>query len=197
MKAMDFLVESGMVKFIGVSNFSIKLLKKAESYAKNKIVANQVEYNLLRRGPEKGLLRYCQKKGIMLIAYQPLAGGILTKPGFKVLDDLAKKYKKTQAQIAINWLISKPNVITIPKAANISHIKENIGALHWRLNGEDYQKLDKYFRKFWFFYDFLWKYMRISKRIIYKKLSSTQKETLGPLYDKIVDTLSKIKKGFR
>ena len=68
MKVMDFLVEEKLVRNIGVSNFPLKLLKQAQTCTKNKISANQVEYNLLKRYPENGLLEYCQKNNIMLIA---------------------------------------------------------------------------------------------------------------------------------
>jgi len=146
MKAMEYIVEEGFTRFIGVSNFSVKLMKEAQSQlTKQKIVANQVEYNLLHQEPEKELLAYCQKEKIMLIAYKPLALGRLAKPGFKLLDNIAEKYNKTQAQVALNWLISKDRVITIPKTLNIDHLKENFGAVGWKLKEEDMEKLDKVF----------------------------------------------------
>lgn len=196
MKAMDFLVKKKIVRFIGVSNFSLKLLKEAQSYTKNKIVANEVEYNLLIRGPEKALLEYCQKNNIYLIAYQPVAGGKLARPGFKVLDDLSKKYKKTQAQIAINWLISKKNIITIPKASKIPHIKENLGASGWRLSNEDSEKLDEYFQRLWFFNILFGKYLWMAKRFAYANLSPCQREKLGPLYDSVINFIGRLKKMF-
>ncbi len=108
-------------------------------------MANQVEYNLLVRAPEKELLPYCQEKDIMLVAYKPLAGGKLAKPGYKLLDLLAKKYKKSPAQISLNWLISKPKVVVIPKASTIVHLEDNLGAVGWRLEKEDLRKLDENF----------------------------------------------------
>lgn len=143
MRAFDFLVDEDLVRYIGVSNFSVQLLKEAQSYSKNKIVTNQVEYNLISREPEKELLSFCQEKNIMLTAYQPLARGKLTKPGFDLLDELAKKYSKTQAQIALNWLISKPNVVVIPKSSNIEHLKENLGAIGWKMEKKDIELLNK------------------------------------------------------
>ncbi len=151
MKAMDHLVENKLVRFIGVSNFSVKEMKEAQSHSKNKIVANQIEYNLLVRNKgmwttnmESEIIPYCQKNNIMVIAYRPIAKGELAKPGFEVLDKLSKKYKKTQAQIAINWLISKKNVITIPKSTHIEHLKENLGAIGWKMDFEDIKKLDQF-----------------------------------------------------
>ncbi|MEM7825015.1 MAG: aldo/keto reductase [Candidatus Aenigmatarchaeota archaeon] len=143
MEAMEYAVDCGYTRFIGVSNFSVRLMRKAQSYTKKKIVANQVEYSLLYKDPQRDLLSYCQKNGIMLIAYTPLGHGKLTKPGFKLLDELALKYKKTQAQIALNWLISKRNVVTIPKTGKIEHLRENFGAMGWRLTHTDIERLDK------------------------------------------------------
>jgi len=157
MRAMDYLVEKKLIRFIGVSNFSAEQIREAQQHTKYKVVANQIEYNLLTReegsGPipyftvnmESEIIPYCQKNGIMVIAYQPLAGGQLARPGIKMLDDLAEKYDKTPAQIAINWLISKPNIITTPKAANLEHVRENLGAIGWRLSEEDMHWLDREF----------------------------------------------------
>lgn len=149
MEAMDFLVEQGLVRCVGVSNFSAEQLEDAQRYSKNKIVVNQIEYNLLTRnkglytaGMEKTTISYCQAKDILVIAWRPLALGQLAKPGFTLLDELAKKYKKTQAQVAINWLISKKGIVTIVKAASIKHLQENLGSVGWQLKPEDMTRLD-------------------------------------------------------
>lgn len=149
MKAMDYVAEYKLARFIGVSNFSVEQMEEAQQYAKNKIAANQVEYNLLIRNVgqhtkdmESKIVPYCQRNNIAVIAYRPLANGELAKPGIRLLDELAKKYGKTQAQIAINWLISKQNVVTIPKAVKIDHIKENLGAIGWKLSEGDIQRLN-------------------------------------------------------
>jgi diketogulonate reductase-like aldo/keto reductase len=152
MKTMDYLVENKLVRFIGLSNFSLEQLKEAQQFSNNKIVAVQIEYNLLTRNKgqftknmESKIIPYCQKNNITVIAYRPLAEGKLAKPGIPLLDKLAEKYGKTQAQIAINWLISKPNIVTIVKATKTEHIMENLGAIGWRLNSEDISKLDNEF----------------------------------------------------
>jgi diketogulonate reductase-like aldo/keto reductase len=151
MKAMDYLAEKQFTKFIGVSNFSVEQIEEAQQHAKNRIVANEIEYNLLVResgehtkNVESKIIPYCQKKDMVVIAYRPLANGELAKPGIRLLDELAEKYGKTQVQIALNWLISKPNIVAIPKAAKIEHITENLGAIGWKLSEEDVQKIDHY-----------------------------------------------------
>ncbi|MBI2176538.1 aldo/keto reductase [Candidatus Woesearchaeota archaeon] len=141
--AMDELVESGSVKHIGVSNFSTKQLQLAQSFTKNKIVTNQVEYSLLDRSCEKELLPYCQENDVALTAYTPLAEGKILKN--KTLAAVAEKHSKTPAQVALNWLISKKNVIAIPKAATMEHVRENAGAVGWKLNREDTEMLEKEF----------------------------------------------------
>lgn len=142
MRAMDTLVEEGLIKHIGVSNFTVQELEEAQSYTKNKIVANQLHLNLKYREAErKGLLAYCQKNDVMLIAWRPLQKGILLEDTSSMLSEMAEKYKVTPAQIAINWLISLPNVVTISKTTNLEHLKENLGALTFAMEKEDIEKL--------------------------------------------------------
>lgn len=153
MKAFDFLHDKELIKFIGVSNFTVKQLQEAQKCTQNPIVTNQIEYSLLVRNRgneylsdmESTVIPYCREKDIIVTAYRPLARGKLTQSGFKVLDQVAEKYNKTRAQIAINWLISKENIIAIAKTTNIQHLKENLGALGWRLAQEDVHRLDNQF----------------------------------------------------
>ncbi len=151
MRAMNELVDEGIVRYIGVSNFSLELMKEAQSYSKHKIVTNQVLYNLLdREADENGLLKYCQENDIILTAYQPVKRGELTVKGkYPILDQMAEKYGKTPAQIAINWLISKKNVITIPKTSKKEHLYENLGSVGWSLTEEDIEILDKTFFEYY------------------------------------------------
>jgi len=60
----------------------------------------------------------------------------------EILDNLAKKYDKSQVQIALNWLIAKPQVVTIPKSTNQQHLLENLGSVGWQMTKEDYKALD-------------------------------------------------------
>ncbi|NUO08134.1 MAG: aldo/keto reductase [Candidatus Brocadia sp.] len=149
MKAMDFLIEQKLIRCMGVSNFAVEQIKEAQKYTKNKIAANQIEYNLLVRNKgrvtndmESKIIPYCQENNILIIAWRPLAKGELAKPGFTILDELAKKYNKTQSQIAINWLISKKGIVTITKSTKVEHHKQNLGAIGWKLNQEDINRLN-------------------------------------------------------
>lgn len=148
-QAMNELVEEGLVKHIGLSNTNTEHTKRLCALSKHPFVANQVHYNLQFREPEKdGLLDYCQKNDMLLIAWRPLNKGALsksgmdiTKPGIPVLDKLCQKYDKTPAQIAINWLISQPNVITLAKTSTPAHLLENLGGVGWQMSPEDIKYL--------------------------------------------------------
>lgn len=137
--------EKGLTKAIGVSNFDIDQLRKAVSVSKNPIIANQMNYNVLYQVEVPGeMKRYCKKEKIMIVAYRPVERGLLADQcENKTVLALAKKYRKTPAQIAINWLISQENVVTIPKSIDKKHIDENLGAVDFELDSEDVQKLNK------------------------------------------------------
>lgn len=146
MKAMDLLMEEGLIKNIGLSNFNAERFEEAQSFTKNKIVANQVHYNLIFREVEKkGVVEYCQEKDVMLIAWRPVQKGLLAQGNVRILDEMAEKYNKTPAQIAINWLISQPNVVTLAKMRDLAHIKENLGAIGWNLDKKDIEILRERF----------------------------------------------------
>ncbi len=145
MKAFDKLIDDGLIRYVGVSNFSVKQLAEAQSYTKNKIVANQVHYSLLHRNPEKELLPYCQKNKVILTAYTPLASGELRGGNFPVLDQIAEKHGKTAVAVALRYLIEQPQVITIPKTSSTEHLDEILGCLGWKLDPEDLDKLARSF----------------------------------------------------
>ncbi len=144
MKAMEKLVEMGLIRYIGVSNFDVGLIEEARSYlSKNDIVNVQNQFSLLSRSDEKTVIPYCQKEGITYTAYSPLGKGTLARNEY--LRKIGEKYGKTAAQVALNWIISIPSVITIPKAGKFEHLEENAGAMGWRLSKEDFEAIRKYF----------------------------------------------------
>jgi len=139
MKAMNKLDEHGIIKNIGISNFTVTETIEAKKNSKSPVVANQLHLNLKFREPErKGLLKYAQKEDMMLIAWSPLKGFSFEE---KILVDLAKKYGKTARQIALNWLISQKNVVTLSKTTTIEHLKENLGAVGFTMEDRDIEKL--------------------------------------------------------
>ena len=140
MSAMERLVEMGKIRFIGVSNFTVAELRRAQAQlSKARIVSNQVRYSLLDRSPEQELLPYCEAKQISLLAFSPLATGLraLHKADHAdVLGQIATAVGKTPAQVALNWCVSHPAVIAIFKADKIEHVRENCAAASWSLTAE-------------------------------------------------------------
>src|SRR5438876_12091440 len=129
MRAMEKLVGDGLISHIGVSNFSVEQMKEAqESLSHEKIVSNQVEFRLIDRSVEAGILQYCQKEGLTVIAYSPLGQGKIPRgrgTSFKVLDEIGRKLGKSRNQVALNWVLQHDSVVAIPKAADTDHVKEN------------------------------------------------------------------------
>lgn len=141
MKAMERLIHDGKIRHIGVSNFSIREVKEAsDALAPHEIDSIQVEYNLFDRSIEEHILSYCEQKNIMTIAYSPLDQGRVGQT--KELQSIADKYNKTIAQITLNWLISHPTVIAIPKASGEKHVRENAGATDFQLSEEDFKRIN-------------------------------------------------------
>lgn len=147
MRAMDYLLENGLTRFIGVSNFDVSELEEAVAATKYKIVNNQIHFNLTAREYQtNGTLEFCRKHNILVTAYRPLGlgegmtGGI-PEAGMEFLKRIGEKYAKTPAQVALNWLIEQPNLVTIFKSTNPGHIKENLGAIGWKLDEDDRAEL--------------------------------------------------------
>jgi diketogulonate reductase-like aldo/keto reductase len=149
MKAMEKLVRDGATRHIGVSNFSIEQIVEAQgALSKEKIVSNQVEYSLVDRSIEKDLLPHCQKEGITVIAYSPLGQGKIPRgkgEAFRVLDDIAAKHGKSRCQVALNWVVRNESVVTIPKAIDKAHVRENATVTDWRLDTDDLKRLEATF----------------------------------------------------
>lgn len=146
MKAMDRLMNERLIKNIGVSNFTTKQMDRAQAITQNKIVANQLQLSLMYRETEKaGLIDYCQKNDVMFVAWRPLQKGVLLEEGKSILRELAEKYRKTPAQIAINWLISQDNIVTLAKMRSKKHLEENLGAIGWEMKEEDVERLRREF----------------------------------------------------
>ncbi len=140
MRAMDELVEQGLVKNIGVCNMSPNRFDEVQKHTKNKLVCNQVHYNVQYRETEqKGVLQHAQNNDVMLVAWRPVQKGVL--PQSELITEIAAKYGKTNTQVVINWLISQKNVVTISKTSNPEHLKENLGAIDWQMDETDIERI--------------------------------------------------------
>jgi diketogulonate reductase-like aldo/keto reductase len=145
MKAMEYLVDKGKIRYIGVSNFSVEETKEAmEALSKYEIVSNQVEYSILERSIEKDLIPYCEREKISIIAYSPLArGAIFRGNAAEVLSRIAKKHNSTISQIALAWLIRNPIVVAIPKTSKKERAKEFLGAYEINLDEGDLRLINE------------------------------------------------------
>ena len=149
MHAMEKLVEDGMIRFIGVSNFDADQLDAAEkALSKHRLACNQVLYHLGFRGIERHILPYCAKRGIAVVGYSPFGHGSFPPPestGGRVLAEIAKRHGRTPRQVALNFLTRHPSVFTIPKAGRPEHVQENSGGTGWELTSDDLIAIDRAF----------------------------------------------------
>jgi aryl-alcohol dehydrogenase-like predicted oxidoreductase len=173
MDALAETVKAGKVRRVGVSNYGADQMKRAHdrlaSYGVS-LASNQVEYSLLRRAPEtNGVLQASRDLGVTLIAYSPIAKGLLTgkygpgdrpvglvrrmgrafseqnlkkiEPVVNILREIGEAHNKQPAQVALNWLITQGNVFPIPGAKNEFQARQNAGALGWEMASEEAEKL--------------------------------------------------------
>jgi diketogulonate reductase-like aldo/keto reductase len=137
------LIAAGKIRFAGVSNFDVD---DSEELARLKghepVVANEVLYNLERRGPETGLIAWWRKRHRPIVAYSPVEEGLLTHDRHPALSAVAKRHDATAAQIALAWVMREPGIIAIPKSANTAHVRENRGAADIRLTARDLEELE-------------------------------------------------------
>jgi myo-inositol catabolism protein IolS len=172
MRAMERLIELGKIRAVGVSNFSASRLKKAqENLRREEVVSDQVKYNLVERKVEKELLPYCERENITLIAYSPLAQGLLSakysgsnaprdfvrrinplfdpsilrraEPLFKLLREIAARHGTSPSQIALAWLLKRPNVVSIPGAKSPEQAESNAQAAGIELADDEWVALSE------------------------------------------------------
>ncbi|MEO0757066.1 MAG: aldo/keto reductase [Cyanobacteria bacterium J06648_16] len=169
MNALADEVQQGRIQAIGVSNYSAEQMRKAHSYLAERgipLAVNQMQYSLLHRHIENnGVLATARELGITILAYSPLAQGLLTgkytlenyqkptgarsldprfsrsglekiQPLIAALQEIAVENGRTPAQVALNWLIAQGNVVPIPGAKNARQAEQNAGALGWSLSPE-------------------------------------------------------------
>ncbi|MEA5465563.1 aldo/keto reductase [Leptothoe sp. PORK10 BA2] len=174
MNALADEVNQGRIQSIGVSNYSASQMHKAHGYLAERgipLAVNQVQYSLLHRKIESnGVLTAAQDLGITILAYSPLAQGLVTgkytvdagqpptgarridprfssdnlrkiEPVITVLREMGQRHGKTPAQVALNWLIGQGNVVPIPGAKTASQAQQNAGALGWTLTPEEQGKI--------------------------------------------------------
>jgi aryl-alcohol dehydrogenase-like predicted oxidoreductase len=169
MEGMRRAVDSGLVRHVGVSNFPLARWKDAERRLGRPVISNQVQYSLVQRKPERDLLPYAQRAGRLVIAYSPLAQGLLSGrydgstpphgwvrranplflpenvaragPLLDALRDVAARHGATAAQVALAWVIRRPNVVAIPGASSVGQLESNVAAADLELSDDDEARL--------------------------------------------------------
>lgn len=167
MPRMRRLVEQGLVSHVGVSNHSLAQWQEAERAFHGAVLSNQVQFSLLNRAPERKLLPWAQGNGRLVIAYSPLAQGLLSgryikeaprnfrrfRPAFtaaararivplvQALREIGAGHGATASQVALAWLMRKPNVLVIPGASSVRQLEENVAAADVELTDEEDARL--------------------------------------------------------
>ena len=169
MRGMRALQRVGLVSEVGVSNYSLERWRAAEHALGSRVLSNQVRYNLVDRSPERDLLPFAESTGHVVIAYSPLAQGLLsgkyhrasrpanrlraTSPLFlpenldragdliATLREVADAHSATPAQIALAWVIHSPAVVAIPGASSVQQLESNVAAASIDLTEDEYQAL--------------------------------------------------------
>jgi aryl-alcohol dehydrogenase-like predicted oxidoreductase len=170
MRGMRALQRVGLVGEVGVSNYSLDRWRAAEQALGSRVLSNQVRYNLVDRAPERDLLPFAESTGHVVIAYSPLAQGLLSgryhrssRPVNRVrtanplflpenleragdliatLREVAGAHAATPAQIALAWVIRHPAVVAIPGASSVDQLESNVAAADIELTEDQYQALN-------------------------------------------------------
>jgi aryl-alcohol dehydrogenase-like predicted oxidoreductase len=164
MAAMGGLLRSGAVRHVGVSNFSLDRWQEAEAALGAPVLSNQVKFSLVDRAPERDLLPYARDHDRLVIAYSPLAQGLLSgrydpdhlpgglrsgtpaflpdnvrqlAPVLRVLREVAEAHDATPAQVALAWVVRRPNVVVIPGASSVAQAEANAAAADLDLTDEE------------------------------------------------------------
>ena len=146
LEAFDALHQQGKIRHWGVSNFDVDDMEELASLrpgAASQAAANQILYNLKRRGVEFALLPWCRARGIPVMAYSPLEQGALLKQ--KTLKAIGDRLQASAAQVALAWVLRQEGVLAIPKAGSVEHVQENRRAHDLQLSPEDLKELDAAF----------------------------------------------------
>ncbi len=169
-EALARLQREGIITHVGVSNYSLAGWQSAERLLGGPVLSNQVQFSLVDRRPEKDLLGWAREHDRLVIAYSPLAQGLLSgrysatkRPGgmramrptflpqnldlaqdlLGVLRDVAEAHDAEPAQVALAWLIRRPNVIVIPGASSVAQLEFNAAAADLELTDEDDKRLSE------------------------------------------------------
>jgi diketogulonate reductase-like aldo/keto reductase len=144
LEAFMRLQRDGKIRHHGVSNFDLDDMQEWVALSGgDTVAANQILYNLQRRGPEWELIPWCRERRVAIMAYTPLGQGRMLQN--RALADIAERHNATPAQIALAWLLRQDGMMVIPKASRSEHVRENRGAVDVKLTADDLAALDRAF----------------------------------------------------
>ncbi|WP_435177768.1 aldo/keto reductase [Halorussus sp. AFM4] len=135
--AMATLHDRGLVRNVGVSNFSAYQLSAAQHVSDVPIAVNQIEFHPWFQRPD--LVEYCRETDVVVEAAAPLARTEVL--GDDTVQELAEQYDRTPAQIVLKWAVEK-GVVVIPKSSSPDHVRENVDLFGWELDEDDLRRLD-------------------------------------------------------
>ena len=139
MEALSAAQKRGQTRHVGVSNFGVDRLDRARRLASVPVVTNQVLFHPFH--PQRELLDYCQREGVLLTAYSPLAEGAALSDD--VLADVGQSYDATPAQVALRWATQHENVVVIPKSTSRAHLAENRDSFGFTLSQQDHDRITR------------------------------------------------------
>ena len=141
--AMQALRRAGKIRRWGVSNFDVDDMDELLSEGGQECVANQILYNVGRRGPEFDLLPWLDRRSVPAMAYSPVEQGkLLNDPALK---QIGARHGAEPLQVALAWVLRRTDVLAIPKASTIEHVRENRAAADLELTPQDLEDLDRAF----------------------------------------------------
>lgn len=144
LSAFERLVQDGKIRYWGVSNFEVADMEELEELSGgSEVTANQVLYNLTRRGIEFDFMPWCRERHVPIMAYSPIEQGRLLKKA--ALKKIASRHGVSPSQVALAWVLRHDDVIAIPKAAKPEHVQDNHRALDLKLSKQDFLELDEAF----------------------------------------------------
>jgi diketogulonate reductase-like aldo/keto reductase len=141
---LEELVRAGKIRRWGVSNFDVGDMEELLAVpGGNRVAANQILYNLARRGAEFDLLPWCAKHEVAVMAYSPLDEGRLAS--HPAVRSIALRMGVAPGQVALAWLLRNPAIVAIPKASTAAHVRDNRAAVDVRLDGDALATLEQSF----------------------------------------------------
>ena len=144
LESFESLRADGRIRHYGVSNFDLRAMRDAARCPGGaSVAANQILYHLNARGPERGLIPWCVERGIVVVAYSPLAQGRLGRN--RALENVARRHACSPERVALAWTIRREGVVAIPMSSNPDHVRDNAAAATLRLTEEDLAGLDAAF----------------------------------------------------